>query len=268
MSDISALLAQQGLALVFANVLLTQLGVPLPAVPLLVVAGAFVAEGSLALFPLLLVVMVASLLGDMLWYLAGRYRGHSVLRALCRVAIEPDSCVKQTENAFLRWGPASLMVAKSVPGLATIAPPLAGTMRLAFWRFTLFSAVAALLWAAAPIALGAWFHAEIDRALQQLGGMGARAVALVLVALALYLGVKLAQRYLLIRFLRSVRVTVGELKEMLQREARPVILDARSAFARKLDPRAIPGAIAVDIDDPGSALPALPGDREIVVYCS
>ena len=268
MSDISALLAQHGLALVFANVVLTQLGVPLPAVPLLVVAGAFVAEGSLGLFPLLLVTIVASLLGDTLWYLAGRYRGHSVLKTLCRVAIEPDSCVKQTENAFLRWGPASLIVAKYVPGFATIAPPLAGTMRLAYPRFTVFSAVGALLWAAAPIALGAWFHAEIDRALQQLGQMGTQAVALVVVALALYLGVKLAQRYLLIRFLRSVRVTVEELKKMLEREARPVILDARSALARKLDPRVIPGSIAVDIDEPVAALPALADDREIVVYCT
>jgi len=268
MSEITELLAQHGLALVFANVVLTQLGVPLPALPLLAVAGALVAQGELALAPLLAVTVAASLVGDTLWYLAGRRHGYSILRTLCRIAIEPDSCVKQTENAFLRWGPASLMVAKYVPGLATIAPPLAGTMGLAFWRFTLFSAVAAVLWAAAPIALGAWFHAEIDWALQQLGDMGARAVALVLVALAMYLGVKLAQRYLLIRFLRSVRVTVEQLKEMLQREVRPVILDARSALARQLDPRVIPGAIAVDIDDPALALPPLADDREIVVYCS
>ena len=158
----------------------------------------------------------------------------------------------------------SVLVSYSRSGTSTPGTTTAGS--LANWSAQGVVTVTAMT--AAPIALGAWFHAEIDRALQQLGGMGARAVALVLVALALYLGVKLAQRYLLIRFLRSVRVTVGELKEMLQREARPVILDARSAFARKLDPRAIPGAIAVDIDDPGSALPALPGDREIVVYCS
>ena len=268
MSDISALLAQHGLALVFANVVLTQLGVPLPALPLLAVAGALVAQGELALAPLLAVTIAASLIGDTLWYLAGRRHGYSILRTLCRIAIEPDSCVKQTENAFLRWGPASLMVAKYVPGFATIAPPLAGTMRLAFPRFVLFSAVGAMLWAGAPIALGAWFASEIDWALQQLEQMGARAVALILVALAIYIGIKAAQRYLLIRFLRSVRVSVEGLKEMLQREVQPVILDARSALARKLDPRVLPGAIAVDIDDPVVALPALADDRDIVVYCS
>lgn len=268
MNEISALLAEHGLALVLANVLLTQLGVPLPAVPLLAVAGALVAEGQLSLAPLLAVTVAASLIGDTLWYWAGRRHGYSILRTLCRIAIEPDSCVKQTENAFLRWGEASIIVAKYVPGFATIAPPLAGTMRLAYSRFVLLSAMGALLWAAAPIALGAWFHSEIDWALQQLERLGGKAVVLVILALAIYIGVKLVERYLLIRFLRSVRISVEELKDMLQRELRPLILDARSALARKLDPRVIPGAIAIDIDDPAVALPALADDREIVVYCT
>jgi membrane protein DedA with SNARE-associated domain len=268
MSELGALLAEHGLALVLANVLLTQLGVPLPAVPLLAIAGALVAEGQLSLVPLLAVTVAASLVGDTLWYWAGRRYGYSILRTLCRIAIEPDSCVKQTENAFLRWGEASLIVAKYVPGFATVAPPLAGMIRLAFGRFALLSAAGALLWAAGPIALGAWFHSEIDWALQQLERLGGKAVVLVIAARAVYIGVKLAERYFLIRFLRSVRVSVGELKDMFQRELRPLILDARSALARKLDPRAIPGAIAVDIEDPAVALPALADDREIVVYCT
>lgn len=268
MEEVTGLLAQHGLALVFANVILAQLGVPLPAVPLLVVAGAFVAQGDLDLAPLLVVTTVASLLGDTPWYLAGRRHGYSILRTLCRIAIEPDSCVKQTENVFLRWGPAALIVAKYVPGFATVAPPLAGTMKIPFLRFVFLSAVGALLWAVAPIAAGAWFHTEVDWALQQLEQMGAGAVALIFAVLAIYVGIKAGHRYMLIRFLRSVRVSVEELREMLQREERPVILDARSALARKFDPRAIPGAIAVDIDNPAQALPPLPEDRDIVVYCT
>ncbi|MDH3287649.1 MAG: VTT domain-containing protein [Betaproteobacteria bacterium] len=268
MEEVTGLLAQHGLALVFANVMLAQLGVPLPAVPLLVLAGAFVAQGNLALAPLLMVTTVASLLGDTLWYLAGRRHGYSILRTLCRIAIEPDSCVKQTENVFLRWGSAALVVAKYIPGFATVAPPLAGTMKIPFPRFVFLSAVGALLWAVAPIAAGAWFHDEIDWALQQLEQMGAGAIALILAVLTIYIGIKAGQRYLLIRFLRSVRISVEELREILQREKQPVILDARSALARKLDPRVVPGAIAVDIDDPGGALPALPEDREIIVYCT
>jgi membrane protein DedA with SNARE-associated domain len=268
MEEVTGLLARHGLALVFANVLVAQLGVPLPAVPMLVLAGAFVAQGNLDLAALLVVTIVASLLGDVPWYLAGRRHGYSILRTLCRIAIEPDTCVKQTENVFLRWGPVALIVAKYIPGFATVAPPLAGTMKIPFPRFVFLSAVGALLWAMAPIAAGAWFHTEVDWALQQLERTGAGAVVLIFAALAIYVGIKAGQRYLLIRFLRSVRVSVEELREMLQREERPVILDARSALARRFDPRAIPGAIAVDIDDPHRALPALPKDREVVVYCT
>lgn len=268
MEEVTGLLTQHGLTLVFANVLLAQLGVPLPAVPLLVLAGAFVAQGNLSVAPLLVVTIVASLLGDTPWYFAGRRHGYSILRTLCRIAIEPDSCVKQTENVFLRWGPAALIVAKYIPGFATVAPPLAGTMKIPFPRFVFLSAVGALLWAVAPIAAGAWFHTEVDWALQQLEKMGAGAIALIIAALAIYVGIKAGQRYLLIRFLRSVRVSVEELREMLQQGERPLILDVRSALARKFDPRAIPGAIAVDIDDPGGALPGMSEDREIVVYCT
>ena len=268
MEEMSSLLAQHGLSLVFANVLLAQLGVPLPAVPVLVVAGAFVAQGELALAPLLAAAIVASLLGDTPWYLAGRRHGYAVLRTLCRIAIEPDSCVKQTENAYLRWGAAALIIAKFIPGFATVAPPLAGTMKIAFARFAFLSAVGALLWAALPITLGALFHTEVDWTLQQLEKMGVRAVAPILAVLAIYIGLKATQRYLLIRFLRSVRVSVKELREMLRREEPPVILDARSVLARRLDPRALPGAIAVEIDNPAQALPPLPEDRDIVVYCT
>src|SRR3990172_1263544 len=112
----TGLLAQHGLALVFANVFLTQAGVPLPAIPMLVVAGAFIQEGQMSAAGVLTVTVAASLLGDTLWFAAGRRHGHRVLRTLCRVAIEPDSCVKQTESIFERWGAPSLLVAKYIPG--------------------------------------------------------------------------------------------------------------------------------------------------------
>src|SRR5688500_3276901 len=115
MEEMTALLARHGLTLVFVNVLLTQSGVPVPSMPMLIVAGAFVAQGQLSLAALLLATVTASLIGDTAWYLAGRRYGYRILRTLCRVAIEPDSCVKQTENIFERWGAPSLMIAKYVP---------------------------------------------------------------------------------------------------------------------------------------------------------
>ncbi len=266
--EMSSLLAQYGLALVFANVLLAQAGVPLPAVPLLVVAGAFVAHGQLPLAPLIAVAIVASLLGDVPWYIAGRRYGYRILRTLCRIAIEPDSCVKQTENIFERWGAPSLMVAKFIPGFSTVAPPLAGTMKLGFGRFVLFSAISALLWAGASIAAGAFFSSEVEWALTRLQDMGSDALLVIAAAILFYLGVKAVERYLLIRFLRMVRIGVEELRQLITQGERPVILDARSALARRQDPRHIPGAIAVDMVAPEAHLAAVEPDRDVVVYCS
>lgn len=268
MDELTGLLAQHGLSLVFANVLLTQCGVPVPAVPLLIVAGAFVSQGQITLAPLLLAVLVASLIGDSLWYLAGRRYGYRILRTLCRVAIEPDSCVRQTETAFERWGPPSLMLAKYVPGFSTAAPPLAGAMRLGLPAFLAYSGVAAMLWAGLPIALGAIFHAEVEGALEWLESMGSGAVAVVATVVLLYVGVKTVQRYLLIRFLRMVRISVQEVRDLMRGEPKPLVLDVRSAAARRLDPRRLPGAIAVDIDQPQAAVVDMATDRDVVVYCS
>ncbi len=268
MEEMTSLLAQHGILLVFANVLLTQSGVPVPAVPLLVIAGAFVGQGKIALAPLLLASVVASLIGDTLWYLAGRRYGYRILRTLCRITIEPDSCVKQTESIFERWGAPSLMVAKYVPGFSTAAPPLAGTKQLGLAPFLAYSAVAAALWAGLPIALGAIFHAEVESALAWLENMGAGAAAVIAAIVLFYIGIKALQRFMLIRFLRMVRISVEELRELMGRDANPVVLDVRSATARKLDPRRIPGAIWVDIAAPQAALVAVPPDRDVVVYCS
>jgi len=265
---LTGLLAQHGLTLVFANVLLAQLGLPIPALPMLIVAGALIAEGSLNAASLALVVVVASLLGDTPWYFAGRRYGYAILRTLCRISMEPDSCVKQTENIFTRWGPPSLLVAKYVPGFSTVAPPLAGTMGVGLGRFLAYSAVAALLWAALPVAGGFFFRNEVEWLLRQLEAMGAGAVAIIAALALAYVSIKTIQRYLLIRFLRMVRISVAELRTMVAAGRQPVILDVRSSLAREAEPRRIPGSISVDLDTVESMLEHVPAGREVVVYCS
>jgi membrane protein DedA with SNARE-associated domain len=266
--ELTGLLAQHGLTLVFINVLLTQSGVPVPSMPMLIIAGAFVAQGQLSLAGLLLLTVVASLIGDTAWYLAGRRYGYRVLRTLCRVAIEPDSCVKQTENIFERWGAPSLMIAKYVPGFSTVAPPLAGTMQVALAPFLVFSTIAALLWAGLPIALGAAFSTEVERALEWMESMGTGALVAVPAIAALYVLVKTIERAMLISLLRMVRINVLELRDLMSEPSPPLVLDVRSPTARRLDPRRIPGAIAVDIDAPEVAVLSVPPDRDVVVYCS
>ena len=268
MDALTSLLTQHGLTLVFANVLVAQLGLPIPALPLLIVAGALIAEGSLNVAALALVVVVASLLGDTPWYLAGKRYGYSVLRTLCRISIEPDSCVKQTENIFMRFGAPSLLVAKYIPGFSTVAPPLAGTMKLPLSHFIAYSTAGAFLWAALPVAGGALFRKQVEWLLQRLSEMGVGAIAAVLAVIAAYVGFKLTERHLLIRFLRAVRVSVQDLREMLERDPPPLILDVRSPIAREAEPRRIPGAVVVTLDQAEALVSGVPEGRDVVVYCS
>lgn len=268
MQELTELLARHGLLLVFVNVLLTQAGIPVPALPLLVIAGALAAQGEFGFAPLILAAVAAALLGDIPWFFAGRRYGHRVLRALCRVALEPDTCVRQTESIFERWGAPSLIVAKYIPGFATVAPPLAGAMQLGFRAFVLFSALGALLWIVVPVALGAVFHTEVERALAWLSEMGAGALLLIGALVVVYVALKTVQRYLFLRMLRAARLTVAELGELLRGEVPPVVIDVRSAVMRKLDPRRIPGALVVELEDPAAPLPPIPLDRDVVVYCS
>ncbi len=263
-----SLLAQYGLVLVFFNVLIHQAGVPVPAVPLLVVTGTLVQQGQIPLALLLGVAVVASLLGDIPWYFAGRRYGYPILSTLCRVAIEPDSCVKQTENIFERWGAPSLLVAKFIPGFSTVAPPLAGTMQLALAPFLAYSAAGAALWAGVAIGAGMLFHAEIDRALVWLEHTGPGAITAIVAVILFYVMVKWIERWMFIRVMRGARISVGELGKLLQGEEKPVVLDVRSATARKLDPRRIRGAIDVDIDAPELALRGISRERQIIVYCT
>jgi membrane protein DedA with SNARE-associated domain len=217
---------------------------------------------------LLALSVVASLIGDTLWYYAGRRYGYRILRTLCRIAIEPDSCVRQTETNFERWGAPSLMLAKYVPGFSTAAPPLAGAMRFGLPAFLGYSAVAALLWAGLPIALGIVFHTEVERVLERLESMGNTAAGIVAALVVLYVSAKMLQRALLIRLLRMVRISVDELRDLLRQGARPIVLDVRSRAARRLDPRRLPGAIAVDIEAPQAAMVEVSPDRDVIVYCS
>ena len=268
MEELTGLLAQHGLLVVFANVLLTQAGVPVPALPLLVVAGALVQDGQLSLAAVMAVAVVAALLGDLPWYVAGRMAGHRILRLLCRVAIEPDSCVMQTENTFERWGAPSLVVAKFVPGFATVAPPIAGAMRLGLAPFMLYSALGAALWAGAAVAAGMVFHTQVDRLLAWLADMGFGSALVMGLVVGFYVAFKWLDRYLFIRLMRMVRITADELHDMMRQGMKPVILDVRSHAARKLDPRRIPGAIAVDIAAPERNLADVLPDGEVVVYCT
>ncbi len=262
------LITEYGLALVFANVLLEQIGLPIPAVPALVVAGALAAEGELSPLAVFGVAFVACMIGDAVWYLAGRRYGRRVMKFLCRVSLSPDSCVRQTEFRFERWGKLTLVLSKFIPGLSTIAAPLAGAMRLGWPSFLLLNGLGVVIWAGAAIAAGMAFHAEINEFIVGLEGLGTLAAEAIGVLLGGYIALKWWERRRFYKMLRIARIGVDELRALMDEGRRPVIVDVRSPISRGLDPRFIPGALAMDAAEVDGRLGELPADREIVFYCT
>ena len=268
MQEMMSLLAHYGLAFVFLNVFLVQAGVPVPAVPTLMVAGALAVGGGISLPAIIAVSVAASVLGDLIWYFAGRIYGLRVLQLLCRVSISPDSCVRQTEDRFLRWGAVSLVFAKFVPGFATVAPPLAGALRVKLISFLGYSAISAALWAGMAAGFGMMFSHQIDWLLAELKQMGGYAVMVIGIALALFIAFKWWQRWRFFKTLRMARISVEDLYRLMQEGHAPLVVDVRSEGARSLDPRRIQGAVAVDIDRLDEMLPQLPPERDIILYCT
>ena len=268
MDALTTLVLRHGVGFVFLNVLLQQLGVPVPAVPTLLVAGALAADGRLPFGTLLAAVLVATVAADTVWFLLGRRYGQRVLRTLCRMSLSPDSCVRQTEGLFDTYGLASLLFAKFIPGYSTVAPPLAGVAGAPLPRFLLFTAGGTLLWSGSALSLGVVFHGAIERALSALTSLGGGALALLGVALLLYVAVKWGQRRRFYRFLRMARIRAADLRLLMDEGKAPLVVDVRSNNARQRDPRRIPGAIVVDILELDEKISGLPTDREIVLYCT
>lgn len=259
---------QYGLVIVFINVLASQIGLPVPVVPTLIVAGAIAADGQLPLAPLFVWSVLACLIADCAWYAIGQIYGIRVLKLLCRISLEPDSCVSQTQTSFERWGVNSLVIAKFIPGLATIAPPLAGALRVGWLRFVGLSTASAVLWVGTALVIGTLFKDQIALLLIHLGDIGSVAAVIVGAALALYIAYKWWERFRFYKSLRMARINVAELYELVQAGAEPVIVDVRSPTARALDPRWIPGALHVPIDDVAKHIADLPRNRDIILYCA
>lgn len=263
------LIAQYGLALVFVNVLLERAGLPLPATPTLIICGALAATGRLPAGWIFVWALLACLIGDTLWYGAGRYYGRRVMKFLCRVSLSPDSCVRTTENRFERWGRVTLVLAKFVPGLSTVARPLAGAMGMPLGSFELLNGVGSVLWAGVAIGTGMLFQTQIGVLLLRLRDLGTIAGESTLVIVLLYVAYKWWERRRFNAALRLPRVSVEELRGLLAESMpAPVIVDVRSALGREEDRRCIPGALEMGLDEISRRIPEFPEDREIVFYCA
>lgn len=267
MQSLSDLVAQYGLLAVFLNVLLVQAGAPLPASPTLLIAGAVAATGRLSYPQLLVGAVSASVIADLFWYLAGARFGGRVLKTLCRMSLSPESCVRRTENIFIRFGLPSLLLAKFIPGFNLVASPIAGTLRARLPLFLLYAAGGATLWAGLLLLLGMIFHDAIERLLALLTGLGTWALVIVGAVVALFVAFKWWQRRRFLKSLRMAMIGVDELHQLMEAGADPVILEVRSPLVWAGQPP-ITGAVLVDIADVDSALAGISRDREVVVYCA
>jgi membrane protein DedA with SNARE-associated domain/rhodanese-related sulfurtransferase len=268
MQHLIALFEQHGPLLVFFNVLVEQLGAPVPAIPALMVAGALSIEGAFGWQTILILALLGSGIANFTWYLAGRRFGLRILGLMCRITLSPDTCVRSTEKTFLRWGVMALLVARFIPGLSSVASPLAGAMRLPAGRFILFDTIGTALWAGAAIAAGRLLHRQVDALITALGEVGGVALLIVLALFALYIAFRWLERQRLLRFVRIHRIDVIELADRIAAGTAPLIIDVRAGTAKAIDARMLPGARAIELDALPQALADVSADQEIVFYCS
>ena len=267
-SDFVGLLIRYGYIAVFVVILLENLGLPLPGIALLLVAGGLAGAGKLSAALLIGLAVLGALLGDLVWYLLGRWRGRAVLGFLCRLSLNPDTCVGNTERFFLRYGMPTLLVAKFVPGVNTVAPPLMGTLGARFLPFLAYDTGGALVFALVSVGVGYQLGAQIvDRAQAAASQMGAW-LGWALGAFALlYLAWRLVLRLHVRRVLRAVGLTSAELRQRQVEGADIAILDVRSPLAVKERPLRIPGAFHADPHALAGLSDGWPHDRVIVTYC-
>jgi membrane protein DedA with SNARE-associated domain/rhodanese-related sulfurtransferase len=258
---------RHGYLWLFLAALLERIGLPLLVTPLVIAAGAVVGLGDLSLLGVILVTVLASEIGDLIWYELGRNRGPSVLRLLCKISLEPDSCVRRSEDAFARHMTTSLISSKFVPGVGRLAGPVAGMSGMARDRFLLLNGLGSLLWALV-FALVGYIPARklpIDVLLEEAAGWF---LVLLVVALAANVIWKYVQRQRFIRSLRVSRMTVDELKAAIDRGERPFVVDLRHKLEFLVNPRTVSTAVRISPDELSLRHAEIPRDREVVLYCT
>ena len=259
-------LIQHGYVLLFVWLFAEQAALPIPSLPLLLACGALARSGELRLPYVMLYGLSACLIADNLWFYLGRLRGAKALHFICRIALEPDSCVRRTEHAFLKYGIRSLLVAKFIPGLNAVAAPLAGSSGVSVGRFLLFDSLGALLWIGSYVSIGYLLSDQLEIAAAYAMRMGSGLVFLVLGLLGAWIAWKLIQRRRFVRKLGVERISAEELQTRLQAGEEVLIVDVRSSLSNPSD--GIPGALRIPAEELAERHQEIPRDREIVLFCS
>jgi len=268
MDGIIDILVRHGYVILFGWVFAEQIGLPIPAVPILMAAGALAGTGRLSLAAALAAAGIASLASDTIWYWIGRTRGGRVLGWLCRISLEPDSCVRRTQHTFSVHGAPSLLIAKFVPGFSTAAPPLAGIIGMPVLRFVVFTGLGGLIWAGLFIGLGWLFSNQLEKVADSVQSMGSWVLALVVAAFGAYIVWKFVSRQRFLRRLRIARITPEELKAKLDAGESMMLVDVRHHDDFAAEPSIIPGALHLTTEELEARHGEIPRERDIVLYCT
>ena len=266
MSYIAELIQQFGLIIVFVNVFLEQLGLPIPAYPTLVIAGALISPEQFSLPVLLLTAIVAAVIADTFWYFAGRKYGNKVLSKLCKISLSPDACVAQSQSLFLKFGAPALLICKFVPGFASISSALAGSTGTKLIVFLIMDALGAALWAGSALWLGSLFSNAIDELMNVLIEMGKWGMLLVLFALFVFIASKWWERQRFLKDLRMARISVEELNALLSKGETPIILDTRAPHL--VEDGWIPGAQFITMETLDTLTFKADNNEAVILYCS
>jgi membrane protein DedA with SNARE-associated domain len=268
MPSILETLLRHGYLFLVAWVFLEQIGLPLPSLPLLLAAGALSGVGRMNFAAALFSCAFATVLADFIWFELGRRKGIKVLHWLCRISLEPDSCVRRTEGLFEKQGAHTLLFTKFVPGLNAVVMPLAGIFQMRLQKFLLYDMIGTLFWLGTYIGLGYIFANQIELIAHSAASLGSWLVFFLLLAFASYILYKFAVRQKFLRDLRIARISVEELKRKLDAGEALSIVDLRHSLDFEADPETIPGAVHLDSKDLTEKSGRLPLDREIVLYCT
>jgi len=245
-----------------------QLGVPIPSVPLLLTAGTLTATHKLNLPLVLIAVTLGSLVSDSLWYVMGKSYGGAVVKLLCRLSMESSTCVRRTENYFTKHGPAALLLAKFIPGLGSVAAPIAGQTSMPYGSFVTFDTAGILIWALTFTLGGRFFGDVLKRHPNALNWVAHFAFLLFVLLLVAFLLSRFMRQRAFLREIRTARIDPHELKEMLDREQPVYIVDLRHPLDYLPDPRTLPGAVLLTPDKLVLQSDQIPRDRDIVLFCT
>lgn len=268
MNETLDFLVHHGAMVMFVALFIEQVGLPFPATPFLLYAGALVGAGKLNTVTTVVAAVAGSLVADMIWFYIGAFAGKRALKVVCRISLEPDSCVRRTQDLFARFGMRGLVAGKFIPGLSTLLPPLAGSSGVSVRRFLLFDSISSVLYCGSFLLVGFLFSNQVEQIVAALSGLGTGALALIIALLAAYITYKYVQRRRLLHELSVARITVDELRQQQEMGGNPLVLDLRAASELDDDPYLIPGALQISIDDVARWQHEIPRDRDIVLYCA